>query len=205
MPGGERMFDEARITIVSGIPRSGTSMMMSMLAAGGVPLLSDGRRCADEDNPAGYFEFEPVARLAWDTSWLSRARGRAVKIISQFLPHVPVGGVYSYNVLLMVRDPQEVMASQERMMRRLGTWRAGLLDGRTPDRFAAHHRRMIEILSEHRCFRWLAVDYNEVLLDPSAAADRVDGLLGGGLDVEAMANVPSAELKRHGTSVPRMP
>ncbi len=185
------------ITVVSGIPRSGTSMMMQMLGAGGMPLLVDGARPADEDNPEGYFEFEPVARLALDSSWLKLARGRAVKVISQFLLGLPVSGAYSYDVVFMSRNVDQVMASQRRMMQRRGTYRPELLDERTPSRFAAHCELVIGWLNDHPCFNWVAIDYGEALLDPMSVAVRVNRLLGGGLDVAAMVRVPTANLSHH--------
>ncbi len=185
------------ITIVSGIPRSGTSMMMQMLGAGGLSLLVDGARPPDEDNMGGYFEFESVARLPVDSSWLALARGRAVKIISPFLFKLPVGGEYSYDVLYMARDVDQVMASQRKMMQRRGSYRPELLDDRTPDRFAAHHKKVAEWLDGHPCFNWISIDYEETLSNPSSTVVRVNQMLGGGLDQEAMARVPLDSLNHH--------
>ena len=67
------------IAIVSGLPRSGTSLMMQMLAAGGMPVLSDGERQADTDNPKGYFEWERIKRLPKDPACIVEAEGKVVK------------------------------------------------------------------------------------------------------------------------------
>ncbi len=106
----------AAIIVVSGLPRSGTSMTMKMLAEGRIALLTDGVRAADESNPEGYYEFEKVKQLdkAGDLSWLNEARDKAVKIISYLLPHLP--DTLNYRVLFMHRDLHEVMASQNRML-----------------------------------------------------------------------------------------
>src|SRR5687768_12382196 len=97
------------ITVVSGLPRSGTSMMMRALQAGGLPVLADGLRAADEDNPHGYFELEQVKRTVADPSWIAQARGHAVKVIARLLPDLPPG--QHYKVLFMRRDLDEVLRS----------------------------------------------------------------------------------------------
>lgn len=104
------------ILVVSGLPRSGTSLVMRMLEAGGVPLLHDAERPADEHNPHGYFEFTPVRQLKRDASWVPRARGHAVKVISYLLPFLPIGE--NYRVVLVERALGEVAASQDRMLRK---------------------------------------------------------------------------------------
>ena len=91
-------------------------MMMKMLEAGGVKLLEDNKRCADEDNPKGYFEYEKVKNLQKDSTWLSIARGKAIKIISMLLYHLPP--VYRYRIIFMQRAMDEVLASQKRMLAR---------------------------------------------------------------------------------------
>ena len=106
------------IIIVSGLPRSGTSLMMQMLASGGIEVLTDNLRTADADNPRGYYEFEKVKQIERDSSWLPQARGKAVKMVSQLLYHLPAGE--RYRVLFLERDLGEVLLSQEKMLRRLG-------------------------------------------------------------------------------------
>ncbi len=106
------------ITIVSGLPRSGTSMMMKMLAAGGMEIFTDHRRAPDADNPKGYFECDRVKDLAADASWLEAARGRAIKIVSHLLPHVP--DELACEIIFMRRDPREILASQNTMLARSG-------------------------------------------------------------------------------------
>src|SRR5262249_42395496 len=91
------MKDE--ITVVSGLPRSGTSMMMNILTAGGIQALTDGERLPDESNPRGYFELEKVKYLGRDRSFLSDAVGKVVKVVSPLLKHL--SSEYHYRVIFM--------------------------------------------------------------------------------------------------------
>src|SRR5258708_19458598 len=111
------------VTIVSGLPRSGTSMMLRMLEAGGLPILTDGVRGADEDNPHGYLEWEAVKSLQRDASWVAAARGKGVKVIYYFLRDLPVD--CHYRVIFMRRDIAEVLASQRPMLDRPGVRQQG--------------------------------------------------------------------------------
>ncbi|MEM6336728.1 MAG: sulfotransferase family protein, partial [Bacteroidota bacterium] len=106
------------ITIVSGLPRSGTSLMMQMVEAGGISALTDGVREADENNSRGYYEFEPVKKLRADASWVPQAEGKVVKVIAQLLQHLPQG--HDYRVVFMDRDLTEVLRSQTTMLKNLG-------------------------------------------------------------------------------------
>src|SRR5437588_5987682 len=108
------------ITIVSGLPRSGTSLMMQMLDAGGLPVLSDGERKADTDNPKGYLEWERIKQLPKDPSLIAEAEGKVVKVISQLILSLPSG--HEYRIIFMQRPLPEVMASQDEMRRRRGTY-----------------------------------------------------------------------------------
>ncbi len=116
------------IIVVSGLPRSGTSLMMQMLDKGGIPIFSDNTRAADESNPKGYYEHEAVKRLARDKKWLPQATGKAVKIISHLLPHLPAK--YNYKVICMLRDLSEVVRSQHKMLVLSGKHKEGLYPGR---------------------------------------------------------------------------
>src|SRR5258708_1873402 len=103
----------AEIIVVSGLPRSGTSLMMQMLDHGGVEVVTDNLRAADTDNPKGYYEFEQVKKIARDTSWLSATRGKSFKMVSQLLYHLPPGE--AYRIVFMERDLDEMLLSQEKM------------------------------------------------------------------------------------------
>src|SRR5687767_12088310 len=112
------MQQESFVTVVSGLPRSGTSLMMQMISAGGIPALTDEVRTADEDNPRGYLEFERVKRIKQDTSWLDEARGKVVKMVHLLLYDLPLDR--PYRVVFMRRNLDEVLASQRKMLERQG-------------------------------------------------------------------------------------
>jgi hypothetical protein len=186
-----------QIVVVSGLPRSGTSMAMMMLEAGGVPLLTDAVRLADESNPNGYFEFEPVKQLgsAGDLGWLADAGGRAVKIISFLLTWLPE--THDYRVLFMQRDLDEVIASQQKMLLRRGeaAATAGASDMR--EIYAQHLVQVERFLSNRRCFTRLPVGYRDVIERPDVEARRISDFLGGGLDIGRMAGVADRQLYRN--------
>ena len=126
------------VTVVSGLPRSGTSMMMRMLEAGGMEPVTDDLRTADEDNPKGYYEFERVKDLERDQAWLEDARGRFVKVISMLLRHLPSG--HRYKIIFMRRKMEEILASQRQMLVRRGEWPDRVSDARMAEMFAKHLR-----------------------------------------------------------------
>src|SRR5713101_7433843 len=107
----------SEIIIVSGLPRSGTSLMMQMLDNGGVAVLTDNIRAADTDNPRGYYEFEKVKKIKQDSSWLPETRGKAFKMVSQLLYDLPTSE--RYRIIFMERDLDEMLISQEKMLKRL--------------------------------------------------------------------------------------
>ena len=183
------------ITIVSGLPRSGTSMMMQMLEAGGMPALTDGLRAADADNPAGYYEFERVKKIRDDKSWLPSARGKAVKMIYALLYDLPAG--YEYRVLMMRRNVDEVVASQARMLERTGRAGANLPPEKLKAVFTEHMTKVSTWLSTQPRFAVLDVDYNAMLTDPGPGIAAVNALLDARLDAQAMAAVVNPALYRN--------
>jgi hypothetical protein len=182
------------VTVVSGLPRSGTSMMMQMLAAGGMPVLSDGTRASDPDNPQGYFELEAVKRIAADSHWLTGAAEKAVKVVHLLLPSLPPG--HEYRVVFMNRDLREVLASQEAMLRRLGRRGADLSPEQLARTFESQLRRVRQWVAEQPHFSILDVPYRQVIEDPAAEAARVNRFLGGHLDVARMAAAVDPSLYR---------
>lgn len=181
--------------MVSGLPRTGTSMMMKMLAAGGIEPVTDGLRSPDEDNPEGYLEYEPVKELeeAADRRWLRDARGRAVKIIAFLLEHLPE--THNYRVVFMNRKLDEVLASQATMLDRRGE-ADDIEDARMRQLYVDHLARARTLLSHRAQFEACHVRYPEVIADPVGNAREVSRFLGGGLDVDAMAAVVNPELYR---------
>lgn len=183
------------VTIVSGLPRSGTSLAMQMLRAGGMPVLADATRAPDTDNPAGYLEYAPVLRTATDASWVAQAPGHAVKVIYALLRQLPQG--FEYRVLFMQRRLEEVIASQQQMLaRQAARPEDGLARERLAAVFAAQLAETETWLAQQPGFRKLVLDYREVVADPPAAACAIDDFLGGRLDRDAMASAVDPMLYR---------
>lgn len=165
------------VVIVSGLPRSGTSMMMRMIAAGGVPPLTDSARGADEDNPLGYFEYEPVKRTKADASWLDLAGGHVVKMVHMLIQDLPTDlPGRAYAVVLMHRDLDEVLASQAKMLARSG--RAAAPGAVLRRVYEAQMGQVKGWMDRHAAFRRLDVDYARVVADPAGEAGRVAAFLG---------------------------
>ena len=182
------------ITVVSGLPRSGTSMMMSMLEAGGLPLLTDHLRTADDSNPKGYYEYARVKALPTDDAWLDEAKGRAVKAISQLLIKLP--SRYHYKVIFMRRHLDEILRSQTVMLERLGQ-----------PQTAAANTAMSAIFKKHLddTRAWLAtqpnmdviyVSYNEILARPAGVVATINSFFDGTLDAGKMVAVVDHALHR---------
>ena len=184
------------VVVVSGLPRSGTSMAMKMLDAAGVPLLIDGIRTADEDNPKGYYELEQVKTLdkGGDKRWVKDARGKAVKIISFLLKDLPAD--YNYKIIFMNRDLTEVLASQSKMLARRGE-SSTTEDERMRDIYEKHLRKTKELLWSAPHFDVLELQYKQVIENPAAAAQRIRDFLGIPLDVSKMSQVADKELYRN--------
>jgi hypothetical protein len=182
------------ITVVSGLPRSGTSMMMRMLEAGGIPSLTDDVRKADHDNPGGYYEFEPVKQLERDNSWLAAARDKAVKVIYLLLYNLPRN--HRYKVIFMRREVEEVIASQKEMLRRRGQAGSDLSDAQLSSAFR-HGVEKLEAWAEaQENFELLHVNYNDVLYDSLNTVARIERFLERGLDIDAMIRVIDVSLHR---------
>jgi hypothetical protein len=182
------------VTVVSGLPRSGTSMMVRMLAAGGMAILVDDIRAADADNPLGYFEYEPVKRTANDAAWVSAASGKAVKVIYALLRKLPPG--YKYRAIMMHRDVREVVASQTAMLERAGRLGSDLSEERLTAVFTRELAQAEEWLKAQINFAALPVEFRRCIERPTEVAVEVDEFLGGGLDVEAMARAVDGALYR---------
>jgi len=184
------------IVLVSGLPRSGTSMLMKMLDAGGLPVVTDGLRTADEDNPKGYFEVERVKSLAAesDRDWLAAARGKGIKVISYLLRSLPPS--FNYKVVFIRRDLDEVLASQRKMLARRGE---------SDDTPAERMRELFEgdlwraryLLTHQPQFETFEVAYTDILTDPADQARRIAEFVGGALNVEAMAAAVDPQLYRN--------
>lgn len=189
------MIDPDTIVVVSGLPRSGTSMMMQMLEAGGMEVMTDGLRAADEDNLKGYFEYETVKALHTDRSWLPEARGKAVKIISELLKYLPE--TQTYRIIFLRRALEEVLASQDRMLVRRGVQPGGPAENAEIARVFSRHLQETEAwLSGRPGFRTLYVHHRQILADPAGEAARVNAFLDYRLDEAAMAASVDTSLYR---------
>ncbi len=181
------------ITVVSGLPRSGTSLLMQMVQAGGHPILSDEKRVADADNPRGYFELEKVRALERDASWIAAAEGKAIKVVSPLLRSLPAD--HEYRVIFMRRELDEVLASQERMLERRGQ-PAG------PDRalMRSHFERHLETvtawLASQKYIRVTYCDHAAVLRDPQTAATAIVDFLEVPLNIGEMVAAVDPALYR---------
>ncbi len=185
------------IVVVSGLPRSGTSMAMKMLEAGGMELVIDGIRTADEDNPKGYYELEQVKDLDKedrDNSWLPQCRGRAVKIISFLLAHLPASN--DYKILFMRRNLHEVLASQTKMLKRRDE-SSETSDEKMLELWQSHLAKIKFQLRYRPHFDAIDIVYREVCDSPAAAARLINDFVGGNLDEERMAAVVDKQLYRN--------
>ena len=183
------------ITIVSGLPRSGTSMMMKMLEAGGLPLLIDNSRIPDEDNPAGYYEFEPVKKLdQGNFDWLADAQGKALKVIAALLTHLPSAD--TYQIIFMRRDMSEILASQRKMLLNRGEDPNKIDDEEMAHLFERHLFNVISWIDHQPNMRQIDINYNQLLEDPRPQAEQINRFLGNNLDIEGMLQVINPGLYR---------
>jgi len=184
------------VTVVSGLPRSGTSMLMKMLEAGGIPPLTDNIRTADDDNPKGYYEFERVKALdKGDTAWLKDANNKVVKVISALLKYLPAN--YNYRIVFLRRNMPEILASQRKMLVRRGEDPDKVDDAQMTELFNKHLQQVEGWLADQLNMQVLYVHYSEILADPRPEAQKINDFLGGKLDVEEMTAVVDPDLYRN--------
>jgi hypothetical protein len=186
---------EKPIYIVSGLPRSGTSMMMKMLEAGGLKILTDNIRTADDDNLQGYYEFERVKQLKdGDADWLKDAQGSVVKVISALLEHLPAG--QHYKVIFMEREMMEILSSQRKMLERRGKPGNPAEDGRFAELYGKHLDKIKSWLTHQINMDVLYIHYNEMVKQPVEYATKVAEFLGILMDLKAMGEVPQEQFYR---------
>jgi hypothetical protein len=183
------------LTIVSGLPRSGTSMMMRMLEQGGLPVLTDGERTPDDDNPNGYYEFEVVKQTREDASWLRDSEGKAVKMIYRLLYDLPKDR--EYRILFMMRQLDEVLASQRVMLRRKGMADDAIKDDQMAALFRADLDKFRSWVAAQPHIALIDVNYNQVQENPAGEVRRINEFLGGYLNEDAMVQVVDDALYRN--------
>ncbi len=189
-------WNRAPVVIVSGLPRSGTSLVMQMLKAGGLEPFTDTVRQADEDNPKGYLEHERVKELksGADKAWVKDAGGKVIKVISHLLPELPSG--LRYQVIFLRRNLGEIIASQNRMLERRGEPLAQD-DGRTRELFETHLAKIFNWLHCQPNFQVVEIDYAEIIASPKGAAERIREFLERDLDLDRMADAVDPALYRN--------
>ena len=188
-------MDSKTVIIVSGLPRSGTSMMMKMLEAGGLEILTDNLREADANNPKGYYEFERVKQMKdGDLAWLPDAVGKVVKIDTGLIMYLPSD--YKYKIIFMKRDLNEVLSSQKKMLGRLGKEDDNIPDDKMGKVYEEHLKQVKGWLVRQPNIEVLYVNYNAMVADPTESLHKVNEFLGGNMDVQVMSAVVDKELYR---------
>ncbi len=182
------------ITVVSGLPRSGTSLVMQMLEKGGMEILIDHVRKPDENNIHGYYEYDKIKSLRKDASWLGEAEGKAVKIIAQLLPFLLPG--YQYSVLFIERSMEEVLLSQSKMMNDLGQKTASD-SGQLASIFGQQVNRVKQWVENRTNIRMLCLQYSHLILNPVEEVKRIPEFLDVDMDVKAIISVIDPSLWHH--------
>jgi hypothetical protein len=187
-------MDSKLITVVSGLPRSGTSLMMQILEAGGLPVLCDGLRKADTNNPRGYYEYEKVKALARDASWIGEAEGKVMKVVSLLLYHLPSD--HRYRILFMTRRMDEILFSQSAMLDKLGQKNKGPEDRQMAQYYEKHLAKLEAWLPQQKHMEVLRCSYNALLDDPKPLLISVRSFLSEQLDLNRMLSVIDPKLYR---------
>ncbi len=184
--------------VVSGLPRSGTSMMMKILEAGGLAVLTDALRTADDDNPKGYYEYERVKQLdKGDSAWLATAQGKVVKVISALLVNLPPA--HEYRVIFMQRRLAEVLASQRKMLAHRGEQMGATDDEALAALFEKHLQATKAWLQTQPNIKVIDVDYNQMLVEPMPYLQAINHFLDDRLDIAQMTRAIDPTLYRNRT------
>jgi predicted AlkP superfamily phosphohydrolase/phosphomutase/tetratricopeptide (TPR) repeat protein len=187
-------------TIVSGLPRSGTSLMMQMLNAGGLEVMTDHQRGADQDNPEGYFEWEEIKQIGENPDLLTQVNGKPIKVVSALIPSLP--HTHRYRVIFMTRPIAEVVASQRKMIDRRRTRGANLSPEKLEDTLSQHRATILRGMKASPNFEVLEVDYPGLIDEPSVWAGKVAEFLGGKLDTAAMGACVKPQSHRNRMAAP---
>ena len=183
------------VIVVSGLPRSGTSLMMNILKAGGVELVTDNIRQSDEDNPLGYFELEAVKLLGEGrVDWLAQSPGKVVKIITAQLQHLP--DQYEYKIIVMQRLISEVLASQRAMMARNNKNIESQNEAKLGENYKQHLLKVYQWMERQRNVDFIRINYNQLLSNPTTSIEKVTHFLGKTMDGEAMIRAIDPTLHR---------
>ncbi|MEM6333568.1 MAG: sulfotransferase [Planctomycetota bacterium] len=186
----------SEVIVVSGLPRSGTSMAMRMLEVGGVPPVTDGERVADDSNPRGYYELEAVKKLPANAEWLEKADGKAVKIVAPLLGKLPTAAGRRYRVIVMRREIAEVLGSQATMLDRLGRPSASIDPARLGKALLGQLDQAAALCDNRSDMDRLDLAYADAVSDPRSAAEAIAAFLGRPMDLDAMAATVDPALYR---------
>jgi hypothetical protein len=181
------------IIVVSGLPRSGTSMMMKMLNAAGIEPVTDNIRTADEDNPKGYYELEKVKQLDKDNSWVGDCKGKVIKVISMLLKPLPAN--QDYKIIFMRRKMQEILDSQKQMLIRRNQPNP-VPDEKMAEMFNKHLKDVEAFIEKQPNMECLYISYNDVLENPAVNVEKINEFLGGAMNTSAMLEVVDTALHR---------
>jgi predicted AlkP superfamily phosphohydrolase/phosphomutase/tetratricopeptide (TPR) repeat protein len=184
-------YKKNQIVIVSGLPRSGTSLLMQMLKKGGLDVLSDENRKADASNPKGYFEYQPVMSIHKNNTWLELAQDKSVKVVAPLLKFL--SPKYRYKVIFMKRDLGEVIQSQQKMIGKN-------TDVLPVNLFEAYQKQMNQVevwKNKEPSVELIYVDYKEVLNHPEASIKKVIDFVGTDLDMSQMVSCVDHSLYRN--------
>lgn len=187
-------MDKSITVVVSGLPRSGTSVMMQILEAAGIEILTDRIRVSDDDNLKGYYEVEAVKKLYEDQSCLKDAPGKAVKVIAELLKYLPTD--QKYKIIFMNRNLNEVLASQKQMLIRKGKPTGGISDERLAELYRKHLSQVKTWLEKQQGISSLYVNHNELMINPTKVIAEINQFLGGTFDEERMLSVIDKKLYR---------
>jgi hypothetical protein len=192
----EKLKGNDVITIVSGLPRSGTSMMMKMLDRGNMLILTDHNRESDVDNPKGYYEFDKVKELEHDNSWLEMACGKAVKIVSPLLQHLPINTTHRYKIIFMLRSLDEVLASQRKMADRLSEHEERIKDNILKHTYSIHLEEVRNWMEKEENIEFVYLNYSDVISNPLSASEEIQNFLDTPLNTGEMAGIIDHSLYR---------
>jgi len=181
--------------IVSGLPRSGTSLMMQMLEAGGITILTDGERQADENNPKGYYEYEAVKEMhTGNTSWVKQGRGKALKVVSHQLEYLPRS--YPYQIIFMRRHLDEIVRSQQKMMERDGVMPKSFSKEKLLAEYEMHLLHTLRWLDKQSNIEYATFYHHHILANPRQQAQRLANFLRQSMPIESMVQVIEPKLYR---------
>ncbi|MFN8283520.1 MAG: alkaline phosphatase family protein [Chitinophagales bacterium] len=186
--------DAETIYVVSGLPRSGTSMMMQLLEAGGLPIFTDSLRSADENNKKGYYEHEAVKIIHKDNSWMKNAVNKTVKVVSHLLPNLPMR--YKYKIVFMERDLHEIITSQSKMLQNLGKLQQNTAHYNIEQSFRQTNDKIKKWLDTKPNIEVLFIDYNKAIVNGNETIQELDNFFEGKLNQEKMQSIIDKNLYR---------